>query len=385
MNLRDLFCGALCKFAKFTIGCACAVLLSLPAGAQSGFSINAVGYVDVTFVAGSNLVANPLNAGNNSISNLFRGVPDGSVFLPWDKNSATFAVSNSYHAASGWTDPGATLVSPDGGFLWLPSATQISFAGDVYWPAGQPLAACYSYPAGLSITILPQGRCGDICPFDQCPGWPPGGTTFIRWNRFRQSWDPAITYFYDAEIGFGTWFPRTPQLDVAEAAVFNAPSPFNARIPYVIGGTSAPPVMLGNWQRNGTNGSFRFAASASTGYTLLSSPNLDSWSTIQQGVASPSNGYVNLNAPIPTNGMAFYKLSSVVPVTAQPLLINSSRSGAQFQFQFYGAPGTSYTAQRKTLLTDNVWTNVVTVNGNGLITVTDNTATASSGYYRLQY
>ena len=55
-----------------------------PAAAQERFSANAIGYVDASFSAGSNLVANPLNAGNNTISNLFCGVPEGSVFLPWD-------------------------------------------------------------------------------------------------------------------------------------------------------------------------------------------------------------------------------------------------------------------------------------------------------------
>ena len=98
-------------------------MLPFPAWAQSRFSVNAVGYVDANFVAGSNLVANPLNAGNNTISNLFRGVPHGSVCLPWDRNSAAFAVSNTYHAVSGWTDPSATVVIPNGGFLRLPSAT----------------------------------------------------------------------------------------------------------------------------------------------------------------------------------------------------------------------------------------------------------------------
>jgi len=49
---------------------------------QTRYSVNVVGYSDADFVAGSNLVANPLNAGNNTLSNLFDGVPSGSLLFP---------------------------------------------------------------------------------------------------------------------------------------------------------------------------------------------------------------------------------------------------------------------------------------------------------------
>jgi hypothetical protein len=311
-------------------------------------------------------------------------VPDGSVFLPWDRNSATFAVSNTYHAVSGWTDPNATLSMPIGAFLWLPSATQISFVGELSSPI-----ACYSYPQGLSVTVLPESVCA-FCIVGPCPTWASDGAVFTRWNASRQAWDWEASSFYlvDSQSGYADWFPVTPQLGVAEAALIYMPSAFSARMPYGAstgGGTSAPPVLLRDWQRSGTNGSFRFGAGASTAYTLLASSDLNSWSAVQQANVSPSNGYVNLNVPVPTNGAVFYKLGDVGQLGA-PQLFKSSRSGTQFQFQFYGAQGTSYTAQRKTLLTDNVWQNVATVTANGgLVTVTDTTATASTGYYRLQF
>src|SRR5262245_28579390 len=52
--------------------------------AQPRYSANFVGYRDADFFAGSNLVANPFDAGNNTLSNLFAGVPSGSYFLHWN-------------------------------------------------------------------------------------------------------------------------------------------------------------------------------------------------------------------------------------------------------------------------------------------------------------
>jgi hypothetical protein len=370
------------RFSKISIACACAVLSLLSARAQSS-SINAVAYVDANFVAGSNLVANPLNAGNNTISNLFRGVPDGSVFLPWDKNAGTFAVSNSYHAESGWTDPAATLVMPQGGFLWLPSPAKITFVGDIAWPIG-----CYSYPRGDSVSTMPLAACR-TCDFGPCAGgdWASDQTTIWRWNASQQAWGPPITYFYDFQCPCGVWFPSTPTPTApAEAARFYMPSAFSALMSYPGGNTSVPSVTLRDWQRSATNGTFRFAAENFIGYSLLSSTNLESnsWSIVQQGLADPTNGYVTLNVAIPADGAVFYRIGSFSQ--ARPQLFNPSRSGTQFQFQFHAASGISYTAQKKTLLTDSLWQYVTTVNGNGgVVTVSDNTAAASSGYYRLQF
>src|SRR5215212_3897735 len=80
-------------------------LMAMRGSAQSQFSVNAVGYADVNLVAGSNLLVNPFNAGDNSVSNVLRGVPDGTVFLRWDPPTASFPASNVFHTSTGWTVP----------------------------------------------------------------------------------------------------------------------------------------------------------------------------------------------------------------------------------------------------------------------------------------
>ena len=63
--------------------------------AQTVFSVNAVGFVNVPLTPGYNLFCNPLNATNNSIQSLITALPNGTLLLTWnsaiqDFNSDTF-------------------------------------------------------------------------------------------------------------------------------------------------------------------------------------------------------------------------------------------------------------------------------------------------------
>src|SRR5689334_17990722 len=110
---RDLF--------RIAFTCLGVLWLPLIAPAQSVYSVNALGYVDLNLAPGMNLIANPFSASDNSVSNLFRGVPDGSYFLPWNAPSGGFGPTNYFTESSGWTDPTFTLLSPNGGFLSVPT------------------------------------------------------------------------------------------------------------------------------------------------------------------------------------------------------------------------------------------------------------------------
>src|SRR2546423_31817 len=52
--------------------------------AQSVYSINAVGYVNLTVPIGYSMIANPLNAPTNTLSNLIASPPNGAQFLRWN-------------------------------------------------------------------------------------------------------------------------------------------------------------------------------------------------------------------------------------------------------------------------------------------------------------
>src|SRR5687768_16042041 len=80
--------------------------LALLTRAQSLYSVNALGYADMHLAAGSNLVANPFRARHKSVSTLFRGLLDGSFFLPWIGPMGNFSPTNFCTQAGGWSDPG---------------------------------------------------------------------------------------------------------------------------------------------------------------------------------------------------------------------------------------------------------------------------------------
>jgi hypothetical protein len=353
------------------------ILSAAHSWAQAQYSANAIGYADVNLVAGSNLVANPFNAGNNTISNLFRGVPDGAVFLAWNKASQTFPASNVYHSATGWTDPNATLVLPHGAFLVMPSPLKISFVGDISTPVN-----CHSYGAS-DLTIMPNGFCG-FCDPGPCPSPVPDFTSLSKWNPTGQNWD---YYIYLRDFGWvdSNVLPVNSPLEPGEPGMFFPSEPFTASFLRIGFGTIfTPPARITSWQRNNSDLTLQMPGSSSMGYTLLHSTNISgNWTVISNGIATASNGNLIVRAPITSNVAGFYKISAL----AQPaLLINPVRTGTQFQFQFYAAQGVSYTVQRALLPDSTSWGTISTVTGNGdLKTVTDATATAPTGYYRLRF
>jgi len=149
--------------------------------AQTRYSANVVGYRDADFLAGSNLVANPFDSGNNTLSNLFAGVPSGSYYLPWDPVNRTFGPANQFSAQAGWTTGAATLGLAQGGFLVLPTAKRISFVGQP-WPP-----SCITFPMGESlITFMPRYACG-LCVND-CLIPPPEDMGVTKWDRQGQHW-----------------------------------------------------------------------------------------------------------------------------------------------------------------------------------------------------
>src|SRR5262245_38744740 len=124
--------------------------------AQTRYSANVVAYSDADFVAGSNLVANPLDAGINTLSHLFAGLPSVSFFLPLDVGNRTFGPTIQFTSQNGWTDGAATLSVAQGGFLWLSAPKRITFVGEP-WP---PM--CITFPVGQSVFgFFPRDAC--IC------------------------------------------------------------------------------------------------------------------------------------------------------------------------------------------------------------------------------
>jgi hypothetical protein len=174
------------------------------------FSVNAVGYVNKKVPGGNKLalIANPLDAGqgNNTIANLFKGVPDGTQiykFTGTTYKSATFdALENAFvgDGANETVNPG------EGVFVRNTSANEITvtFVGEV--PQGDlknPL------PAGLSIrsSMVPQaGTAAEL-------GLPANdGDQLYQYDPVGQKYDASTFDGLESK-----WIPDLKRLEVGDA------------------------------------------------------------------------------------------------------------------------------------------------------------------------
>ncbi len=363
---------------RFLAGVTLAGLLSAAQGIAQVYSLNIIGYGDVNLVAGSNLVANPLNAGNNAISNVFRDLPSGSFYLPWDTATQSFGTPNQFAEGTGWSDGAAQLIWPVGGFLWLPVARKISLVGEPSWP----LVGCANYPAGTTVSgMFPELPC-EFC-FLPCPEPRPDGTIASLWRRDTQSF---TEYFFIADFG---WYPDKPILGFGEAAMFVSPRAFGARSLLSSSGPVGPAITLRNPLRtvavDGSKFSFRFWAPTALDFMVQrsSGQSLNAWSPVLQQSAPPGGGWVTITDTNATNAVNCYRVDTLITLQ----MMNPARVGSTFRFQFYSKAGVTYKIRRTQSLTPQNWQVVQTVTGTGenLMTVTDTTATNSTGYYRLEY
>ena len=93
------------------------------------YSLNIVGYINLTIKPGFNLVANQLNngAGSNSLNVVFPGSANGSTVYLFDAGTGSF--TQSVYDTDGWYDPisgnpSTSVVNPGQGFFFFnPNAT----------------------------------------------------------------------------------------------------------------------------------------------------------------------------------------------------------------------------------------------------------------------
>ena len=84
--------------------------------AQTVYSVNAVGFVNVVFVPGFTLAANPLDGAANTIAALFPSVPNGSSIFKFDALAGNF-VGGTFVRGSWGANGNLTLVPGEGFFF----------------------------------------------------------------------------------------------------------------------------------------------------------------------------------------------------------------------------------------------------------------------------
>jgi len=169
--------------------------------AQSVFSVNAVGYVNVPLVAGYNLIANPLNGTNNNIRTIMPVAPDGTILYHFNRVTQQYNQADTYFnftpPDNTWYDnnfdPSTTIIAPgEGFFLKVPPgpATNITFVGDV--PQGGLTNTIVNH-YGFYSSIVPQS--GTLTSLGFPTGAAADGMNYYSWDSAQQKYRQALTYF----------------------------------------------------------------------------------------------------------------------------------------------------------------------------------------------
>ena len=203
------------KTKSILLGLALAVLgaSAWQASAQDVYSINVVGYYNVTVSTGWNLLANQLNQTNLNANYVLGGPPaDGSLLYRYDPANQTYFDAATYVAQLGWypksgdlNDPVLDLPLGEGFFIWTPTNWIATFVGEVEQGSLiNPLLANYS----LKGSIVPQAGLLQTDLF-----FPPyAGDQVWRWVAAAFS-----PYTYDASNG--AWVSSEPPLNVGEGFI----------------------------------------------------------------------------------------------------------------------------------------------------------------------
>ena len=103
--------------------------------AQTVYSVNSVGYVNLVIAPNFSIIANPLDAGgtNNTVANLFAGVSLPNNFKVYKFINGGYSISTFKTTTGLWSDSTLSLAPGEAAFVNNPSASPITntFVGTV--------------------------------------------------------------------------------------------------------------------------------------------------------------------------------------------------------------------------------------------------------------
>lgn len=171
-----------------TLLCLAALAAGITSASAQVYSLNVVGYINVTVPAnGYYMIANQLDSGNNTLGSLIPTASDGDQFF---KFNGTYTVANYDGLGNVWDHPELTLNPGEGGFYKNTSASAVTltFVGEV-----KQGALTNSMPVGYAIrsSIVPQS---DTVANLGLPAGQDGDQIFVYNNGLYSvsSWDSLI-------------------------------------------------------------------------------------------------------------------------------------------------------------------------------------------------
>ncbi len=169
--------------------------------AQSNvYSLNVVGYVNKTYTPGFTIIANPLNATNNTIANILPNAPFFATVYRYVNGN--YDPANSYFGA--WTDPNMLLAPGQGAWLYVPAGPNYTntYVGEVLQGS-----LTNTLIAGFNLvgTKVPQ-QGGVQTVHNVVPAF------FDTVYRY----DSGVQDYYPSQSYFGSWSPSEPDIAVGE-------------------------------------------------------------------------------------------------------------------------------------------------------------------------
>jgi hypothetical protein len=188
------------------------------------YSVNAVGYVNVTVNKGYNLLCNPLKNGNNMLDTLIPGtsaLPDGTLVFTWNPQGGSIGSPDpavpEFFPGDGWDPDGKALAPGNSFWLFIPSTAPqasytITFVGEV--AEGNLVTDVYGGNRwnALASQVPQAGKINTDLKFPA-----QGGDLAYIWNKDTDAFPAIVPEYFPpegAEPGF--WDPAEPTVGVGE-------------------------------------------------------------------------------------------------------------------------------------------------------------------------
>lgn len=169
--------------------------------ADAVYSVNVVGYASVDVPEGFSMIANPLDAGDNSLANVMPSPPQFTTVYKFDTIQGAFSGISFFNNGS-WSNGALTLAPGEGGFIAANEAFTVTFSGEVLQgELSNPLSA------GFSIISSQVPQAGSLSSL----GYTPAQFDTVY------KYDNAISNYTITFYNNGSWNNGEPSLAIGEA------------------------------------------------------------------------------------------------------------------------------------------------------------------------
>ncbi len=200
--------------------CSVAFVVAVVSANGQVYSANIVGYYNLPFYAGDNLIANQLDAGtvpDNALNTVFQPgvVPEGATFTEWDPATQQYLPASVYDTVNGWSI-NYTLGFGQGGLLNSPSSFVNTFVGSV-WSGYDPITGLWLPPlvTGSGSQLLSCYVPIADATFYDVVGRDPQNGESVTWLN------AASQVYTTSTFENGAWNNGIPALNLGQSAVFN--------------------------------------------------------------------------------------------------------------------------------------------------------------------